>query len=187
MPPHRHRRRLLLLLLLHHDALGREHQRGDGRGILQRGRVTLVGSMTPARPDPRTRRSGRCSRSSCPSTPSPSRHDRGFRAAFWTIIRIGSSSERRTISTPIFWSSSLLSPSRATSDTTGGHAASGHDASSTAARVACSASSTLPSSPSSRLGRRSDVDHGDAAPRASRAAPAASPCRSPRWTSRSRP
>src|SRR4029077_15986216 len=36
-----HRRRLLLLLLLHHDALGREHQCGDGRGGLQRGPADL--------------------------------------------------------------------------------------------------------------------------------------------------
>src|SRR5258708_7461571 len=32
-----HRRSLVLLLLLHHDALGREEQARDGRGVLQRG------------------------------------------------------------------------------------------------------------------------------------------------------
>src|SRR2546422_2269604 len=45
-----HRWRLLLFLLLHHDALGREHQCGDGRGVLQRGTGDL-GGVDDARRD----------------------------------------------------------------------------------------------------------------------------------------
>ena len=103
---------------------------GDRRGVLQRragdlGRVDDAGLA----PGPRRCRSRRCSRSSSPSTPctfattiEPSA------PAFWAIIRIGSSSARRTISTPIFSSSVPLILSSADCARRKRDAAAGHDA-----------------------------------------------------------
>ena len=138
-----HRRRLVFLPL-HHDAFRRQQQRRDRRGVLQRG-ARHLGRVDDAGLDQVFVHVGRGvvaegalsfdsltrARTIEPSTP-----------ALIAMARIGSSIARRMMSTPIFSSPEALTLSSAAWQRISATPPPGTMPSSTAARVACSASST---------------------------------------------
>ncbi len=140
----RTRRRRLVFLLLHDHAFGREQQPRDGRGVLER-RAGDLGRVDDARLDQILVRVGRgvvaevlLLRLPGPWPPRSSpRRPRSGRSS-----GCGSSSARRTMSTPIFSSSVPLILSSALWARSSATPPPGTMPSSTAARVACSASST---------------------------------------------